>query len=261
MQLADLQSDVAVAVIEGSLPASSSLLSGGDHPMRRLAIHSRHYAASLVRSLVERFAATVWLTGSEFVRAAATAFVREHPPTRPCIAEYGDGFPAYLASCAGTRLPYLEQFATVDWHLGRLAIAVDAPPRPTLADCDPARLADACLTLQPGTAYVALDWSLDELARFYLAGEAPNQYELRHEPVWLELRGCRGELWLNRLPKGDYVFRQAVADGATLRHAAECAVRADEDFEPGAGMLAMLHECLVTGVAAPKAASHDARNA
>jgi hypothetical protein len=249
MQLADLQSDVAAAVIEGTVPASSSLLTGGDNPTRRFAIHSRHYTTSLARSLVERFAATVWLTGSEFVTEAAAGFVREHPPSRPCIAEYGDGFPAYLASFAGTRLPYLGQFATVDWHLGRLAIAVDAAPLLTLSDGDPARLDDTRLTLQPGTAYVALDWSLDELIRFYLAGDAPNQYELRHEPVWLELRGCRGELWLNRLPKGDYVFRQAVADGATLGHAVEFAVRADEDFEPGAGLLAMLHECLVTEVA------------
>jgi hypothetical protein len=248
VQLADLQSDVATAVIEGTAPASSSLFTGGDNPTRRFAIHSRHYATSLVRSLVERFAATMWLAGSEFVTEAARGFVREHPPVRPCMAEYGEGFPAYLASYAGTRLPYLGQFATVDWHLGRLAIAVDAAPRPALADCDPVRLADACLTLQPGTAYVALDWSLDELIRFYLAGDAPNQYELRHEPVWLELRGCRGELWLKRLLKGDYVFRQAVADGATLGNAAEFAVRADEDFEPGNGMLAMLRECLVAEV-------------
>jgi hypothetical protein len=251
VQLADLQSDVATAVIEGTVPASSSLFTGGD-PTRRLAIHSRHYATSLVRALVERFAATVWLTGSEFVTEAATGFVRAHPPTRPCIAEFGDGFPAYLASCAGTRLPYLGQFATLDWHLGRLAIAVDAAPLQTLAYCEPVRFPAARLSLQPGTEYVTLDWSLDELVRFYLAGDAPSQYELRHERVWLELRGCRGELWLNRLPKGDYVFRQAVAEGARLGHAAEFAVRVDEDFEPRAGMLAMLHECLVTEVAHAK---------
>ena len=248
MRLADLQGDIATAVVEHTSPASASLLTGGDDPSRRFAIHSRHYAASLARSLVERFAATVWLAGSELVTQVAMGFVREHPPTRPCIAEYGEGFPSYLASCSGTTLPYLEQFATVDWHLGRLAVAVDAAPLQTLADCDPARLADSRLALQPGTAYVALDWSLDELVRFFLAGEAPHQYALRREPVWLELRGCRGELWWNRLTKGDYVFRQAVADGSTLERAAELAIAADEDFEPGRATLAMLHAGLVIGV-------------
>lgn len=248
MQLADLQADIATAVVEHAIPASASLLTGGDDPTQRFAIHSRHYTASLARSLVERFAATVWLAGSELVTQAAMEFVRQHPPKRPCIAEYGEEFPAYLASCGITTLPYLGQFATLDWHLGRLAIAVDAAPLQTLANCDPSRLADARLVLQPGTQYLALDWSLDELAKFFLAGEAPNQYTLRHEPVWLELRGCRGELWLNRLTKGEYAFRQAVVDGSTLECASELAAGADENFEPAVATLAILDAGLVSAV-------------
>jgi hypothetical protein len=248
VRLADLQEDMATAVVDRAIPGCASLLIGGDDPTRRFAIHSRHYAASLARSLVERFAATVWLAGSEFVTQAAMHFVRGNPPTRPCIAEYGEGFPAYLASCGGTRLPYLRQFATVEWHLGRLAIATDAAPLQTLADCDPARLAGARLALQPGTEYVALDWSLDDLITFYLSGEAPDRYELRSERVWLELRGCRGELWLNRLTRGDYVFRQVLADGCTVGCAAELAVGADEGFEPGRAMRAMLDAGLVARI-------------
>jgi hypothetical protein len=248
MQLVDLQRDIATAVIQRTIPEAAHLLTGGDNPTARFAIHSRHYAASLARSLVERFSATVWLAGSEFVTEAALRFVREHPPERPCIAEYGDAFPAYLASCTGTRLPYVEQFAMVDWHLGLLALAVDVAPLQTLADCDPTRLADARLTLQPGTEYLALDWSLDELIRFYLAGDAPNKYALRREPVWLELRGCRGELWLNRLTKGDYVFRQVVAGRAPLGRAAEIAIRSDGSFEPGRAVLDMVRAGLVTSV-------------
>jgi hypothetical protein len=248
MQLVDLQADIATALVQHAIPGCAGLLTGGDNPTRRFAIHSRHYGASLVRSLVERFAATVWLAGSEVVTEAAIGFIREHPPARPCIAEYGDRFPSYLASYGATRLPYLGQFATVDWHLGRLAIAVDTAPIQALTDCEPARLAYACLTLQPGTEYVALAWSLDELIRFYLAGDPPNQYALRNEPVWLELRGCRGELWLNRLTSGDYVFRGALAEGSTLERAAEVAVRADESFEPGRAVLAMLQAGLITGV-------------
>lgn len=248
MQLADLQTDIATAVVEGASPASAALLIGGDHPLRRLVVHSRHYAASLARSLVERFAATVWLAGSGFVTQAAMQFVREHPPTRPCIAEYGETFPAYLASYCEARLPYLRQFATIDWHLGRLAVAVDATPLRTLADCHPNQLATTCLTLQAATEYLIVDWSLDELIRFYLAGDAPHQYTLRSEPVWLELRGCRGELWLNRLTRGDYEFRHALANGSTLGRAAEFAVGADENFDPGRAVLALLHAGLVTGV-------------
>lgn len=247
----DLQADIAIAVVDGTIPASASLLTGGHDPTRRLAIHSRHYAASLTRSLVERFAATVWLAGSDFVTEAAMRFVREHPPTRPCIAEYGDAFPAYLASVAGSRLTYVEQFAMLDWHLGRLAIEVDTPPVETFADSDPAELADACLTLQPGTEYVSLDWSLDKLMQFFLTGDAPDQYVLRAEPVWLELRGSRGELSLTRLAKSHYLFRLALAGGSTLERAAEIATRADEGFEPDRAVLTMLHAGLVSRITRP----------
>jgi hypothetical protein len=248
VRLADLQDDIGTAVVDGAIPGCAGLLVGGDDPTRRFEIHSRHYATSVARSLVERFAATVWVAGSELVAQAAMEFAREHPPTRPCMAEYGDGFPAYLASCGATRLPYLGQFATVDWHLGRLAIAVDAAPLLTFAACDPEQLAGTQFTLQPGTEYVALDWSLDELIAFYLSGQAPDRYELRKESVWLELRGCRGELWLNRLRRGDYVFRQALAEGCTLGRAAELAVGAHDGFEPGRAMRAMLDAGLVAGI-------------
>lgn len=246
MRLADLQSDIATAVISSAVPASAGLLTGGDNPTRRLAIHTRHYTASLARSLVERFGATAWLAGTDFVTEMAMRFVREHPPTRPCLAEYGEGFPAYLASCAGTQLPYIGQFAMLDWHLGRLAIAVDAAPLHTLTACDPLQLADAHLSLQPGAGYVALDWPLDELIQFYLSGDAPNRYELRNEAVCVELRGNRGELWFTRLTKGDYEFRRALANGVSLGHAATLAIRVDESVDPGRALLAMLHAGLVT---------------
>ena len=252
MQLGDLQADIATAVVEHAIPASASLLTGGDDPTRRFAIHSRHYTTSLTRSLVERFAATVWLAGSELVTQAALEFVRLHPPTRPCIAEYGKGFPAYLASCGATQMPYLGQFATLDWHLGRLAIAVDAAPLQALPNCDPARLGGARLALEAGTEYVTLDWSLDELIGFYLSGEAPEQYSLRNESVWLEVRGCRGELWMNRLTKSDYVFREAVGEGRTLNCAAEMAAGTDESFDAGRATLAMLQGGLICGLMWPE---------
>lgn len=103
-------------------------------------------------------------------------FVRSHPPTRPCLAEYGETFPAFLGVWPGVaHLPYLAQFATIDWHLGRLAIATDDPP-----------------------VVLRLDWSLDELMTFFLSDQAPDAYTLRTETVWLELRGARGELSLER---------------------------------------------------------------
>ena len=98
LRLADIQAGIRDAVVNGHVGAVASVLLGGTHPEHRLVIHQRHYVASLTRALVERFPATVWLVGSDLVTHVATSFIREHPPSRPCVAEYGHGFPRYLGA-------------------------------------------------------------------------------------------------------------------------------------------------------------------
>ena len=176
MRLADLQARLASALVTGVTHPCADLLTGSERPLQRFGVHARHVHASLTRAIVERFPATAWLAGSALVTDAAAAFARGHPPTCPCMAEYGERFPAFLGTWPGAApLPSLAQFATIDWHLGRLAIATDDPP-----------------------VVLRLDWSLDELMTFFLSDRAPDAYALRAETVRLELRGARGELSLER---------------------------------------------------------------
>ena len=187
LTLADIQRGIRDAVVTGKDEAVAPLLVGGARPEHRLAIHRRHYEASLTRALVERFPATVWLVGSELVTHAATSFIHEHPPSRPCIAEYGDGFPRYLGTHPATAsLPYLAQFAELEWHLGRMALATEE---------------------SENVRHIHLDWTLDELIGFYLTDAAPDKYALRQEDVWLEIRGLRGELQMNRLTREEFTCR------------------------------------------------------
>jgi hypothetical protein len=196
LTLADVQAGIRNAVVDGDGAAVAGVLVGGTHPEYRLAIHRRHYQASLTRALVERFPATVWLVGSELVTHVATCFVQEHPPSRPCIAEYGEGFPRYLgANPSAASLPYLALFAELEWHLGRLALATDA---------------------SANVQYIHFGWSLDELIGFYLTDTAPDEYALRQEDVWLEIRGLRGELQLNRLTSEEFARRVSARPTGTL---------------------------------------------
>jgi hypothetical protein len=174
-------------LVLGDRSAATPMLSGGAHPEHRLAIHQRHYAASLTRALLDRFPATVWLVGSELVTDAATSFIREQPPSKPCIAEYGESFPRHLgAHSAAASLPYLSPFAELEWHLGRLALATDD---------------------SPNVHYLHLDWSLDELIGVYLGDSPPEAFALRQEDVWLEVRGLRGTLEMHRLTMDDFLAR------------------------------------------------------
>jgi hypothetical protein len=177
--LAEIQAGIRDALVDGHAAAVTPVLVGGVRPEYRLAIHQRHYAASLTRTLVERFPATVWLVGSDLVTHAATSFIRDHPPSRPCLAEYGEAFPQYLGTHpAAASLPYVTQFAELEWHVGRLALATDDSPH---------------------VHYLQLDWPLDELIGFYLTDSAPEQFSLQGEAVWLEIRGLRGEIQMERI--------------------------------------------------------------
>ena len=186
--LADIQAGIRDALVDGNSVAVAPVLLGGNRPEHRLAIHQRHYVASLTRALVERFPATVWLVGSELVTHVATSFIRQHPPSRPCVAEYGDGFPEYLGAHPGQPLPYLAQFAELEWHLGRLALATEE---------------------SPNVQYLHLNWALDELIGLYLTDTAPDQYALRQEDVWLEIRGLRGALQMSRLEAENFLHHVA----------------------------------------------------
>ncbi|MGH9236882.1 MAG: DNA-binding domain-containing protein [Vicinamibacterales bacterium] len=250
MQTADVQRRFMHAMVSGEPPwAWDATLAGGACPARRLAIHVRHYRSSLTRAIVERFPATVWLTGSAFVAGAATAFVQGHPPERPCIAEYGERFPRSLARMpAASALPYLEQFATIDWHLGRLAIATDEPAVTSLDDCGPDCIVDVRLRLQTGLAYLAVDWSLDELFAFYLSGDPPDQYEIRRERTLLELRGSRGDLSIQRLSGDAFTFRSALHAGIPLGEAETAALAIHDKFDLASATIALMSERLIIAV-------------
>jgi Putative DNA-binding domain len=249
--LLDLQKHVRDAVVLNGGTGLDSLLLGGRDPSRRLAIHQRHYRVSLTRALLERFPATVWLVGSSFVTNAAHEFVCTQPPSRPCIAEYGETFPEFLSTRSGAaEIPYLRGFAELEWHLSRLALAVEAPSL-TIGDLstgNAAAVGDAKVALQPGVHYFHADWAVDELISLYLSGDASDHFTLQAGDVWLEIRGMRGELSMNRLRHSEFTFRAALAADKSVSDAALSALEIEAAFDPGAALLHLVRDGLITAV-------------
>lgn len=251
MSLADLQRRIRDAVVGTDGASVATLLVGGAKPARRFDIHRRHYEESLTAAVIGRFPATAWLVGPGRLETAARAFVHRHPPTAPCIAEYGTAFPGFLQTWPGTaRLAYVPPFADLDWHLGRLAVSVDleAVGADQLARFDPNELADSTVRIQPGTHYVDAPWGIDALMRVYLEDAPPDSWTLRDEDVQLEVRGARGAFRFSRLTPADYTLRTSLAAGRTLGDAAALAMALDPEFDPGMGLLTLVQEQLVTSV-------------
>ncbi|MFA5911008.1 MAG: DNA-binding domain-containing protein [Vicinamibacterales bacterium] len=249
--LAEVQRRVRNAIIAGDAGSMASLIDAGPRDAtRRMAIHLRHYRASLVAILMGRFPATTWLLGSGPVEAAAAKFVGVVPPSAPCLAEYGAAFPAFLgAQPVVDRITYVEPFADLEWHFGRLSVSVDgsALGAATLAALDADDLADTALVLQGGTHYWHAAWPIDELLAIFLRNAAPEQTTLREQAVWIEGRGRRGEVQLNQLTEGDWTFRDAIWRGRPIGVAAERAWQVDPRFDPGVALAAMFSQALVIG--------------
>jgi hypothetical protein len=241
------------AILTGEDAAIEPLLVGGANPRSRLAIHRRHYEASLATALIEKFPATLWLTGSAFMTRAARQFVVACPPIRPCAAEYGDEFPAFLAALPGAaHLPYLRDFTELERRFAQAAIDIDLPP---LSISDVAArgdvLSDAVVALQPGVRSWHASWPVDELLEAYLTDAAPERFEMERGSIYLEVRGSRGEVDVRRLSPGDFTFRTKVTAGTCLGHAVEHAGQLDPGFDPRRAFLTLVNEGLVTSIDLP----------
>lgn len=240
MPLAEFQAQMRGAIIDGAVAPLDGALTGGADPLERFAIHQRHYEASLVRAIVEKFPAMVWLAGSPFVTAAAAVFVRQSPPRAPCIAEYGQSFPAFIVGRPETQhIPWLGCVGELEWRLGRVALALEHAPLPkeTLAAMTPERLAECVFKWQPGLDYFAAPWPADDLIKLFLSDAAPERYTLDAEDVFLEVRGARGTFSMTRLDRATFTFRHALWRGATVGEAAEQALDVEPAFDAGRGLV------------------------
>ena len=249
--LAETQLHFRDAVVLGDVHHVVPLLVGGRYPEKRLSIHQRNYQTSLVDALLAKFPATGWLAGTRFLTEAARRFVREQPPQAPCIAEYGSSFPDFLSSFPGAeRMPYIGEFAQLDWQVGKVEIAVDATPANSEAfsAIDAGALPDMRLTLQSGLHYLHAMWPVDELITLYLTATAPNHFEMSNSDAWIEVRGARGEFHINRLDVADFMFRKSILDGLSIGGAVECALDVNAGFDPSQALGTLIAADLVTAI-------------
>jgi hypothetical protein len=246
--LTELQSRIRDAVVAGDAAGIESLLVGGRLARSRLEIHCRQYEISLTNALLEKFPGCGWLVGTSFVTEAARHYIRQHPPEEPCIAAYGAGFPQFLGeSPSAQRVPYLRDFAELEWRVGQVAIAVDKAPMSfeEFAAVSEDSLPDLVLSLQPGIRYLEAAWPVDELIKLYLTGTAPSSLVFEPFTVYLEIRGARGEFSATRLDSSEFRFRKAIWHNQAIGQAVECALGRDAAFDPGKALAGLIAGGLV----------------
>lgn len=255
LSLAESQTIFRRAITQSGDATTPSVLTAPNGAATRFAIYRRHHRESLTRHIRGRFPTVEWLLGSPRMMEFAAAFARDTPPSVPCMAEYGLGFAGFLAADRISReLPYLEDVALLDWHLGDVAVAVDFPALAIseLARFHPDHLPDLGLRLQPGLRLLESAWPVDDLVRVRLSEQRPEQLAFAAMPVAIEVRGARGRFALSRLSPAAQCFRTMLVQPSTLGDAMQRALDTEPDFDISAGLTSLFSEGLVTAIQLPK---------
>jgi hypothetical protein len=229
--LRELQGQLRAALIDGDERGAVAAVHGdGLGPSARLAVYRHHISTSLTSALESIYPVVARLVDPRFFRYAATRYIRERPPTSPCLFEYGGTFPEFLAGFEPTRhLAYLPDVARLEWAMTAALHAPDTVP------IDPGALNSASrVGLHPSLTLVSSPWPIDTIWQ-------ANQPEAADQAVDLEAGGVRLQVWragdevlFRRLAAEAFAFRDRLASAGSLEEAVEAALAADPDADlPG----------------------------
>lgn len=141
------------------LPPAGLKAWNGSDPAARYAVYRNNVVISLIDALADTFPVVRQLVGDDFFHAMAREHARQHPPTSPVLAFYGQDFPAFIADFGpSASLPYLADVARLEWAYVSAFHAADADGLPTqdLAELlrQPERLALTCLRFAPAVRLI-----------------------------------------------------------------------------------------------------------
>lgn len=233
-------------------PVLEAIAGDGLTPAARIAIHRHHLHTTLTDALRATYPVARRLVGDGFFAYAAHAFIRAHLPAGPCLFEYGDRFPDFLATfpaCEG--LPYLGDVARLEWALnGALHAEPSAPlDLETLARVDLARAGRLTFELDESLALVASPWPIDRIWRANQPDADPDAIvDLDGGGARLGVRRIGDDAIFRTLDAGAYALRHALLAGACLAAACDAAAADDPDFDVTAALQTLFEERLLRRV-------------
>jgi hypothetical protein len=208
------------------------------------AVYRNTVMKGCIDALQANYPAVARLMGDAWFRAAASVYVRKHPPRVPMLLEYGVDFDRFLAGFAPAReLPYLPAVARLDrlWTEAHAAADEPALEARALAGLEGEQL--AALRLCP---HAAARWAWFELPAYTIwsrqrqeSGAGEDEAEVTwHGEGALLVRPLDAVRWIS-LDKAGCAFMDACAGGATLLEAAEAV--------PAGGISGLLASLLAAG--------------
>jgi hypothetical protein len=247
--LLDLQREFAAAVVGGDLAAAAAtVVADAPSAEARLRIYRNHFTVTLIDALAATYPVLRRVVGAGFFDAAARRFVRHNPPSGPCLFEYGQAFPDYIASLpAAAPLVYLRDVGRLEWAINVSYHAADVSALAVVefADLPPTRLLEARLGLHPSCQLLASPYPIDRIWKVnQVCGDDVEAVDLAEGGVRLLVYRAGEDVGWQKFSPGEFAFLRAIAFGASLGEAAATATEVGNGFDA----TALVASCLTAGV-------------
>jgi hypothetical protein len=252
LELHELQERFAAAVIDGdACKVAGSIIDDAPGAAARLGIYVNHFRVTLIDALAATFPIVQQLVGDLFFQAAARWYVREAPPARPCLFEYGGDFPAFLERLPEARsLAYLADVARLEWAINEAWHAPDAAVDGGAgAQLIAAGFSDLSLRLHPSCRLIASPFPVDGIWRVHQKARSEREtVDLDAGGVRLLVHRREDEVGWIDLPPADFAFLDSLIMSGSLHAALTFARSVDSGFDPTAIIAALIEGGLVSSI-------------
>ncbi|HSF05204.1 MAG TPA: DNA-binding domain-containing protein [Methylomirabilota bacterium] len=253
--LRELQADLRAALLGGPQgPAAAAVREDGLAAEARLAIYRHHVLATLTDVLKATYPVICRLVDERFFAYAADRYIRRHPPTRPCLFEYGGPFADFLETFPPCRhLAYLPDVARLEWamnvaeHAGDV-VTLDGRALRSVETADIPRLR---FIFDPSLALLASPWPIDRIWRANQPDAADGTVDLAAGGARLEVRRVVDDVVFRSLEPAPWAFRSALAAGRALEAAAAAALTLDAGFDLAGALRELLADGVLTAFTLP----------
>ncbi|MBL8660952.1 MAG: putative DNA-binding domain-containing protein [Rhodospirillales bacterium] len=252
--LHELQSRFATAIIDGDAAVAAGLVAE-DAPgaAARLGIYLNHFRVTLIDTLAAVFPVVQALVGDPFFQAAARRYVRETPPSQPCLFAYGDGFPAFLERLPEARaLVYLADVARLEWAINE---AWHVPDDAAVAEEDPRLVAGHALQpgfrLHPSCRLIASRFPAGRIWQVHQEACADREaIDLEAGEARLLVHRRQNEVGWIDLPPAEFDFLDHLTASGNLDEALTLACKGDGDFNPMPLLMTLIEGGLISSIGA-----------
>ena len=236
--LRELQLGFRAAMLDGDDDAARHVCDDGIASAARLAIYRHHVFTSLTAALESTYPVVVRLVDLRFFRFAADRYIRTHPPSSPCLFEYGATLGEFLAGFEPSqRLAYLPDVARLEWAMNVALHAPDAAPIERVALSLRPRIA-----LHPSVTLLQSPWPVDAIWRANQPGAIDDRVDLSAGGVRLQVWRAGDAVLFRSLSPAEVVLRGAIMRTGSLEAASAEALAVDADTDLTTHIVELLAE-------------------